>query len=233
MFYTIYKITNIINKKYYIGMHRTKKLEDNYFGSGNALKSAVKKYGKKNFTKEILFVFDNEQDMKKKEKELVIVSENTYNMTEGGHGGFGYINMKGINKGLNNIMNRDIIAKHTCIENAKITRNNNKQFYSSISKTNIKLAIESNKGRKRPNHSLFMKKQSKSFWKKNKEAMRDALSSTFRIISPEGDVFITNRLQEFCEKNNLTYTTLWNTSKTGLTPKKGKCKGWICKIIAQ
>ena len=96
MFYTIYKITNKINKKYYIGKHQTKELNDDYMGSGKIIKKAIKKYGIENFTKEILFVFDNEQDMNNKEKELVIISEQSYNLCEGGKGGFGYINKNGL-----------------------------------------------------------------------------------------------------------------------------------------
>jgi hypothetical protein len=46
-----YKITKLVNGKYYYGIHSTNKLEDGYTGSGNAIKSAIKKYGRKNFTK--------------------------------------------------------------------------------------------------------------------------------------------------------------------------------------
>jgi len=73
-------------------MHQTKNLDDGYMGSGKLLKRAIDKHGLDNFVKEILHVFDNEQDMKDKEKELVVISEQTYNLCEGGKGGFGYIN---------------------------------------------------------------------------------------------------------------------------------------------
>ena len=98
MYYTINKTTNLINNKYYIGKHKTKNINDSYMGSGKILMQAIEKYGVKNFSKEILFVFDNEEDMNKKEQELVVLSEETYNLCKGGNGGFGYINESGITK---------------------------------------------------------------------------------------------------------------------------------------
>lgn len=97
MVYTIYKITNIINNKYYIGMHQTENINDNYMGSGKLIKRAIQKYGIENFKKEILYIFDNEKDMKNKEKELIVLDEMSYNLCDGGKGGFGYINRTGLN----------------------------------------------------------------------------------------------------------------------------------------
>ena len=98
MFYIVYKITNLINNKYYIGKHQTKILDDGYMGSGKLLKLAISKYGLENFKKEILHIFDNEQDMNSKEKELVTINEQSYNLQDGGMGGFSYINRSGIPK---------------------------------------------------------------------------------------------------------------------------------------
>lgn len=101
MHYIIYKTTNKIDGKIYIGKHKTKNLSDNYMGSGKKLNLAIKKHGLENFEKEILFVFDNEEDMNSKEAELVtkeFVEEDTnYNLCPGGNGGFGYINSTGLN----------------------------------------------------------------------------------------------------------------------------------------
>lgn len=101
MFYTIYKITNVINDKFYIGMHKTNNLDDGYMGSGKRIRYAINKYGIENFTKDILHIFDNEEDMRNKEKELVVLNEMSYNLCEGGHGGWGYINRNGINNNKN------------------------------------------------------------------------------------------------------------------------------------
>ena len=99
MFYTVYKITNKINGKIYIGKHQTKDANDSYMGSGKYIKRSIKKYGIENFTKEILFVFDNEEDMNSKEAELVTeefcIRNDTYNLCSGGRGGFSYMERTG------------------------------------------------------------------------------------------------------------------------------------------
>ena len=39
-------------------------LDDGYLGSGKHLKRAISKYGENSFTKEILFIFDNQRSRK-------------------------------------------------------------------------------------------------------------------------------------------------------------------------
>ena len=99
--YTIYKTTNKINGKMYIGCHKTQTPNDDYIGSGTILKRAVKKYGIENFQKEILFIFDTAEEMFAKEAEIVdklfLESEKTYNITYGGNGGWHYTNEAGKN----------------------------------------------------------------------------------------------------------------------------------------
>lgn len=90
-YYTIYKLINKINNKIYIGKHKTNDLNDGYLGSGKIILKALSKYGKENFSKEYLFIFDSEDEMNAKEREIVnedfITREDTYNLVLGGHGG--------------------------------------------------------------------------------------------------------------------------------------------------
>ena len=101
MFYIVYKITNLVNNKIYIGSHKTKNINDNYMGSGKLIRQAIEKYGLINFKKEILFVFDNPRQMYLKEAELVnpdfLKRDDVYNLNPGGCGGWDYINSNKLN----------------------------------------------------------------------------------------------------------------------------------------
>lgn len=96
MNYLIYKITNRVNGKVYIGAHQTQNINDNYMGSGIAIKRAIKKYGVENFNKEILANCNSLTDMYQRERSLVteefVTNPQTYNIKIGGLGGFDHIN---------------------------------------------------------------------------------------------------------------------------------------------
>lgn len=97
MYYTVYKITNKIDNKIYIGSHQTLNLNDGYMGSGKFIKRAIEKYGLNTFEKEILFVFNSKKEMYDKEAEIVnlqfLSEENTYNLKVGGFGGWDHENL--------------------------------------------------------------------------------------------------------------------------------------------
>jgi hypothetical protein len=91
-YHFIYKTTNILSGKYYIGMHSTDNLEDGYLGSGNRLRLAVRKHGKENFKREILEFCDSREELIKKEIEIITVDEiskkECINLKVGGQGGW-------------------------------------------------------------------------------------------------------------------------------------------------
>lgn len=88
MNYIIYKITNLINGKYYIGRHSTENINDPYMGSGIGIKNAIKKYGVENFTKEIIATASTSEELWDLEKEIVneavVKDPNSYNNAYGG-----------------------------------------------------------------------------------------------------------------------------------------------------
>ena len=95
MHYLVYKITNKLNGKIYVGKHKTKDESDDYFGSGLLLERAVNKYGKENFVKEIIHRAASEKEMNEMEAKIVdedfVARSDTYNLKLGGQGGFDYI----------------------------------------------------------------------------------------------------------------------------------------------
>lgn len=110
--YYIYKITNLVNGKQYIGKHYGE-LNDSYLGSGKLIKKAIEKYGKENFKKEILYIAKDNSEANLKEKEFIKVynavkREDFYNLHEGGDGGN---NNKKISNSISGI-NHPMYGKH-------------------------------------------------------------------------------------------------------------------------
>ena len=90
--YYIYRITNLINGKTYIGQHKYKKLDDNYMGSGKLIKLAIKKHGIENFKKEILYSRIQYKETADDMERFAIIKERAigkaeYNISDGGNGG--------------------------------------------------------------------------------------------------------------------------------------------------
>jgi len=85
----IYKTKNLVNGKIYIGQHCGTK--PSYLGSGKLLKTAIKKYGRENFKREILEYCDNFDHMNEREIIWIARYDSTnpligYNLEYGGNG---------------------------------------------------------------------------------------------------------------------------------------------------
>lgn len=121
MYGYIYKTTNLINGKIYVGQHKVDddKLDVKYYGSGLYLIRAIEKYGKENFSCEILEWCKDKEALNLSEKEWIkeLNSQDKnigYNIAYGGDGGYlgedackkiseAKLNHPPWNKGLSNI----------------------------------------------------------------------------------------------------------------------------------
>lgn len=89
--YIIYKTTNLVNGKFYIGKHKQEGTDfGGYLGSGHVIKRAIKRYGKENFVRETLATFEDEQTCYLAEKQFLSehwTNNQCYNLESGGRGG--------------------------------------------------------------------------------------------------------------------------------------------------
>lgn len=95
--FLVYRTTNILNGKTYIGCHETYDINDSYLGSGKLLKRAIEKYGRQYFEKDIIEVCSDRQTMFNREIYWIALLSPDYNLTPGGYGGFHYINKNKLN----------------------------------------------------------------------------------------------------------------------------------------
>lgn len=177
-YYTIYKITNLINGKIYIGAHQTNNLDDYYMGSGKLLKIAIKKYGIENFKKE--YLFENLGSMKSmcdKERELVneefVKRKDTYNLILGGPDG---INMANLGKKFTDEHKKKIADSHIGIRPDRRTR---EKLASSAKKAFLRQSDEAKAAAVKKAKQTNLDKYGVDSYAKTKEA-RDKMSLKHR-----------------------------------------------------
>jgi len=193
MKYIVYQITNNVNHKIYIGVHKTHNEHDTYYGSGNAIKKAITKYGKHNFTKDILFTFDNPKEAFEKEAELVtkefVKSNKNYNLKIGG---WHPNDIENSYKMISETKSGVATTKHTEDSKEKI-----RKYRKSV------VTINDGNVEKRHPKDLDIPKG----WKlgrldKNKQ---QRTPRTYLYISEEGETQRITNLKKWCDENNLNY----------------------------
>lgn len=209
----IYKITNLLNGKVYVGKHTCDTIENSYMGSGVAIKRAIKKYGLENFKKEIVCICLNENEQNEKEIfwiEKFGTFDNGYNLTKGGEGSLGRIKSK------EEIEKARIARKHYYMENP-----DKRKALSDIAKQRI--------GSKNP---FYGKKLSQDHIDKMTKARIAAIAGaknpsavTIKCIET-GDIFYTAKdAAEFC---GLKHSTTVLKAAKGQIKKAG---GYTWQII--
>ena len=129
----IYKTTNLINGKIYVG--QSKYNDPKYLGSGIFLKEAIKKYGKENFSKQILEECKSSDVTNEREKFWIknLNSKNRdigYNVADGGSS---FIMNPEISKKISETLKGKYIGENSFRYGIKISEDHKK----SISKSNF------------------------------------------------------------------------------------------------
>lgn len=135
MYGYIYKTTNLVNGKIYVGQKKSEKfLGNNYLGSGKYLKCAIQHYGENNFEVKLLAEAKTKKELDELEKYYISNLNATshdigYNIANGAVGGDTYSNLSEEDKLLRN-------QKHS------MTRRLNNKVYVTIHKGNDNKKIE-------------------------------------------------------------------------------------------
>ena len=208
MFYYLYQITNLVNNKIYVGIHKTMDMNDGYMGSGKIIKRASKKHGADKFKKDILETFVDSESMYAREKEVVtdkfLLCEDVYNLRRGGLGGFDYINANP-SKYLTEKRLSSLMSIEECRLRWRELYDSDATFRDTV-KNNTKLANEALL-RSYPNGVFFGKKHSNETILKMKE------SHSGKQIGPEnsqyGSMWITNGVYSKKINKNDTIPDSW------------------------
>lgn len=191
-YWCIYRITNKINGKTYIGQHKVKSVlkEDGYMGSGLVLKSAIKKYGRKNFEKTYITIAMSQSEANVLEQ-FYIEEERAkgkaeYNIMGGGQGKERKVSERSKQKARENAC-KYWLGKHLSEEHKrKISESNKGKKLSEKTKRHLS---DVRKGKKIPKISEKLKQYK---WYNN------GLVNTRAIECPEG--FTKGRLVNWNNK---------------------------------
>lgn len=195
----IYKTTNLVNNKIYVG--KAKQNNPNYFGSGLKIASAIKKYGKHNFTKAILEECDDDIVS---EREIYWISyfRSTddsigYNVSQGGEGGRHYW--------------ATLTEEQRIEHNKKISR--------------------AKKGKSRGPHSEETKRKMSLNFPRDPEWLAKRAKNKRKeftcVNHSTGDVFFTDDLRSFCREHFLTYVNMTYNARVKKTYTEGF---WSCRV---
>jgi group I intron endonuclease len=207
----IYKITNLINGKIYIGQTTTtieKRWKRHSWSCTQkdpkmAITYAIKKYGKENFKIEQIDTANSIKELNEKEifyiKSFNSLSPNGYNLTTGG---------------LNKVLSEETRKKISQSNKGKI-----------VSDETRKKSSESHKGykvKKETKEKISIALKGRIPSEKAKLKSIEVLSKTYTLISPNGEKITFTNMAKFCKENNLSNSKLCLV----VQGKRNHHKGW-------
>lgn len=184
----IYKVTNLLNGKIYVGQDSNNR--DEYFGSGIWISRSIKKYGRHNFKKEIIEVCSSLEELNNREIFWISNLNSTdpnigYNVHVGGTGGDRYTNNPRI----------DEIKENARLKN--LGKNN--PFYGKSHKSESRKSIsEKQKGKvlsDETKRKLSESRKGKKLTEETKQKMSENSLNKGKILSDEVKNKIASKLK--------------------------------------
>ena len=176
MYHIVYKTTNTINGKIYIGKHSTNNLYDGYLGSGKLLKEDIKVYGRNTFVREILSTHDTSEGAFNDEILRVDVDfvnrEDTYNLVCGGG------NKNGVGVSVSEETKQQISKslsgfKHSTIAKQHMRESHIGFKHTTESKQKMSIASKGKKLSKEHKQALSKSRKGNILTEEHKEKLRD------------------------------------------------------------
>lgn len=211
MDYIIYKITNTVNGKSYIGFSSKtlkqrwrKHRHDAKTGRKTYLCNAIRKYGHRKFKKEILFETKILELAKSVMEEKFIKEHQTYwlhgieyNMTMGGDGTLGH--------------------KHSRETREKMSKSHTGKKHTEITKKKLS---KQRKGEGNPNYGRIFSKEYRSKIGSAVSGSKNGRAKRFLVTLPSGEQVKIEDRKGFCEQHNLKYNSVCSATRRG-SPYQG------------
>lgn len=211
--YTIYKATNNINGKVYIGFdskfpRRIRGHKSKYNKRNSKFYYAIRKYGWDNFEWDIIY---QSKDMVHTLNEMENYFINQYDSYYSGYNStFGGEGTKGFK-----------FSEESKKKMSETRKGENNPFYGKSHTQKSKCRNLNYFGENNPRYGTTLSEETK-------EKQRKKLCKRiYEIICPDGSILITNNLKKFCREYNLNDSNLYAT----IRGKQSNHKGYIAKII--
>lgn len=109
-------------------------------------------------------------------------------------------------------------------------------YYQEIARRNGALAAETLTGKKRPEHSARLRANppmaSVCEDSAKYNAWRSSMGSkTYRIKSPDGGVWVTARVKDWCKIMGYNHVPLYRSVQRGTPCRRGPLKGWSMEVV--
>ena len=198
----IYKITNLINGKIYIGQTvKSIANSQDYYGSGSIIKKAIFKYGKENFQKDILESCTNREHLSEREMYWIYKLNSTnpligYNIALGGNGGdtiSNNPNKKEISKRISDTLKGRKSSEETKKKISESNKGNDKLKYWKDKKLDLNHAKkigDSQKGKKKHTEESKLKISQKNKGRIKTKKEREDISKRMKGCIPSNKLNI-------------------------------------------